>query len=376
MAAMDPRAAPVAGPRELSLRHPGGTTPIVIGTGALAASHARCAEWAGGRTLFVVSTPRVRALHGAALDPWRAAAARVVELEVEEGEAAKTLATAERLWRAMLQAGGKRDSRVMAFGGGSVGDLAGFVAGCFLRGIGVAQVPTTLLAQADAAIGGKTAVDLPEAKNSVGAFHHPDLVVAEAAFLATLPPEELRSGLVEAIKVAALFDLALLARIERELDRLLAGDVAALGAVAAASAAIKARVVESDPDERGDRRLLNFGHTLGHALETALGFRFLRHGEAVAYGLLFALRLAEADGLSATDADRLRELLSRVGLPALPEVTVDDLMAAVARDKKAVERGTQWVLPRRWGEGAGVEPVAAARVAAALPGFLRDPFGG
>lgn len=359
---------------ELTLRHPGGTTPIVIGTGALGAAHVRFAEWVGGRTLFVISSPRVRSLHGAALDPWRTLAARVLELEVEDGEAAKSLATAERLWRAMLAAGGKRDSRVLAFGGGSVGDLAGFVAGCFLRGIGLAQVPTTLLAQADAAIGGKTAVDLPEAKNSVGAFHHPDLVVAEAAFLATLPPEELRSGLVEVIKVAALFDLVLLARLERDLEKLLAGDISALGAVAAASAAIKVRVVEDDPDERGARRLLNFGHTLGHALETALEYRFLRHGEAVAYGLLFAVRLSEATGLPLADAQRLRQLLRRLELPPLPAVDAADLLAAIARDKKAVEGGTHWVLPREWGNGAEVEPIPADRVARELTDFLRDPF--
>jgi 3-dehydroquinate synthase len=268
--------------RELGLRHPAGETSIRIGEGALAAAAAPLNAWVAGRALFVVSDPRVLALHGAALAPLREAARRATILEVPPGEAAKTLATAESLWSRMLEAGGKRDSRLVAFGGGSVGDLGGFAAGCFLRGIEFAQLPTTLLAQADAAIGGKTAVDLAAAKNSVGVFHHPVFVIGETDFLRTLPAEELRSGLVEVIKMAALLDAPLLARLERDLERLLAGDPAALAPVAAAGAAAKVAVVERDPDERGARRVLNFGHTLGHAIEAELGYRGLRHGEAVA----------------------------------------------------------------------------------------------
>jgi 3-dehydroquinate synthase len=370
----------VGSPTRLELRHVAGATPITIGAGALAAAQADLGAWTAGRTLFLITSPRVWGLHGEALAPLVAPAARVVRLAVEEGEAAKSLATAETLWRAMLEAGGRRDSSVLAFGGGSVGDLAGFVAGCFLRGIGVAQVPTTLLAQADAAIGGKTAVDLPEAKNSVGLFHHPDMVVAEAGFLATLPPEEVRSGLVEAIKVAALFDLDLLARIERDLEALLAGDVELLGAVATASAVIKVWVVENDPDESnstGGRRLLNFGHSLGHAIETVLEYRGLRHGEAVAYGMLFATRLAVARGMAAAEADRLRQLLGRLGLPPLPPLSATALVEAMARDKKAVERGLSWVLPaRQWGRSGETCLAPAAAVAAELEVFLRDPFAG
>jgi 3-dehydroquinate synthetase len=298
--------------QHLALRHPGGTTPILIGSGALAEAREHLAGWAAGRALFVVSTPILLSLHGAALDALGlgAAAARRVVLSVPDGEAAKTVGTAERLWREMVAAGGKRDSRLLAFGGGSVGDLAGFVAGCFLRGISFVQVPTTLLAQVDAAIGGKTAVDLPEGKNTVGLFHHPEMVVAETAFLKTLPPGELRSGLVESIKMAALLDLGLLARIEEDLPALLAGDPAALAPVAAAAAAAKVAVVERDPEESGERALLNFGHTLGHAIESAAGYTGLRHGEAVAYGILFALRLARRRGCPAEDAARLAHLLA------------------------------------------------------------------
>jgi 3-dehydroquinate synthase len=365
---------------ELSLRHPDGVTEILAGEGALAAVEDRLAPWLDGRAAFVVSTPRVLALQGDRLSWIDGRAARRVTLEVPEGEAAKTVAEAARLWERMLAAGGKRDSRVVAFGGGSVGDLAGFVAGCFLRGVEFVQAPTTLLAQVDAAIGGKTGVDLPGGKNTVGLFHHPAAVVADAAVLATLPRDELRSGLVEVIKMAALFDPALLARVEEGLDGLLGGDPAALAPVVAAAAAAKIGVVERDPDERGDRRLLNFGHTLGHALESALGYRGLRHGEAVAYGMLFALRLAARRGLDETSVERLRRPLARLALPPLPDaggggrLDVEALLALIGRDKKARESGIVWVLPDTLGRGRLVTDVQPAEVRSELAGFLRDPW--
>ena len=361
----------------LALRHPTGVTPVLVGEDALGACREGLAPWLAGRTVFLISTPRVLALHGERLEPLRREAARWEVLEVEEGEPAKTVATAERLWKAMLAAGGKRDSRLLAFGGGSVGDLGGFVAGCFLRGIAFVQVPTTLLAQVDAAIGGKTAVDLPGGKNTVGLFHHPDFVVSDTSVLPTLPREELRSGLVEVVKMAALLDPDLLRAVEEGLDRLLAGDPAALGPVVAAAAAAKIGVVERDPDEQGDRRLLNFGHTLGHAIESACGYGgpgSLRHGEAVGYGLLFALRLALRRGLDPGLAERLSELLRRFGLPPLPALEPADLVARMARDKKARESGLVWVLPARLGEGRMVADVTPAEVEAELPAFLRQPF--
>lgn len=361
--------------QHLALRHPGGTTPILIGAGALEEAREHLAGWAAGRTLFLVSTPSLLALHGAALDALGAGAARRVVLSVPDGEAAKTVATAERLWREMVAQGGKRDSRLLAFGGGSVGDVAGFAAGCFLRGISCVQVPTTLLAQVDAAIGGKTAIDLPEGKNAVGLFHHPEMVVADTALLSTLPPGELRSGLVEAIKMAALLDLGLLARIEEDLPALLAGDPAALSPVAAAAAAAKVAVVERDPEEAGERQLLNFGHTLGHAVESAAGYAGLRHGEAVAYGILFALRLARRRGCPPGDAARLARLLARLDLPPLPPLDPGDLAERLGRDKKAREGGLPWVLPAALGDGRIVPGIAPAEVAAEIPPFLADPFG-
>jgi 3-dehydroquinate synthase len=358
-------------------------TTVLVGSGVLDealtadAPDGDLARWAAGRTVFAVTDPKILALHGTALEPLRAVASRLVFLEVPEGEVAKSLDTAGRLWREMLQSGGKRDSRVVAFGGGSVGDLAGFVAGGFLRGIEVVQVPTTLLAQVDAALGGKTAVDLPQGKNTVGLFHHPRYVISDTRFLATLPAGELRSGLVEVVKMAYLLDPRLLARVEDDLEGLLAGDADLLAPVVAGAAEAKLSVVERDPTEQGLRKLLNFGHTLGHAIETALTYDgTLRHGEAVAYGMLFALRLAGARGLSSDDASRLVRLLERFDLPPLPaeRLEVEALVTAMGRDKKARESGLGWVLPRRLGHGETVGDVSPDEVRRELSAFLADPW--
>ena len=357
----------------LPLRHPRGVTHLFHGEGALAAASDELVEWLAGRRAFVVTTPLVWRLHGGDLQALLAAASTFEVLEAPEGEAAKSLAEAERLWQRMLDAGGKRDSRLLAFGGGSVGDLGGFVAGAFLRGIGCVQLPTTLLAQVDAAIGGKTGVDLPLAKNSVGLFHHPFAVVADTRWLATLDERQRAAGLVEAIKMAFLLDPPLFERIEARLVELLAGDAAAVAEVVPAAAAVKARVVEGDPEEAGERALLNFGHTLGHALEAASGYQDLLHGEAVAWGMLFALRLAAHRGLAPAAAARLRGMLHALALPPLPAVDADQLLAIVARDKKARESGVGWVLPQDLGRGRRNVKVPADEVAAELALFLADP---
>ncbi len=357
------------------LRHPTGSTPIWIGHGALGDAAVELAAWARGRALFVVSTPRVMGLHGERLAALRAAAARSEVFEVAEGEPAKTLATAGELWNRLLAAGGRRDSRIVAFGGGSVGDLAGFVAGAYLRGVEVGQLPTTLLAQVDAAIGGKTGIDLPAAKNAVGLFHHPAFVVGDTGLLSTLPRGELRSGLAEVVKMAVLLDAELFALVERDLERLLAGDGEALAPVVAAAARAKVKVVERDPAEHGERQLLNFGHTLGHALESVAAYRGLRHGEAVAYGMLFAVRLALRRDLDPVPAGRLAALVRRFELPPLPDLAIADLMAAMGRDKKACEAGLAWVLPAALGHGKIGVAVPVSEVEAELGSFLASPFG-
>ncbi len=365
-------------PGRLELRHPGGATSIRVGAGALAAALDELGGWLEGRTVFLVTTPRVRALHGRAVEPLAARAARLVTIEVEEGEAAKTLDRAGELWRRMLESGGKRDSRVVGFGGGSVCDLAGFAAGAFLRGVEVALLPTTVLAQVDAAIGGKTGVNLPGAKNAVGLFHHPTSVVCDTTFLATLDPAEVRSGLLECVKMAIVLDSDLLAVLERDLERLMAADAEALAPVVASAVAAKIAVVELDPAEAGPRRILNFGHTLGHALEAVLGLgslqpgRSLRHGEAVGWGMLFALRLAERRGRAPESAERARRMIERFALPPLPAVAPAALVAAMRKDKKAREDGIAWVLPGRLGEASLDERFDEAEIASELADFLAE----
>ena len=352
------------------LDHPGGRTEIVIGAGVLVEPVPELADWLAGRTAFVLSTPRLAELYGETIETLGRAAARSVRLEAPDGEEAKVLAHAGRLWDEMLAAGGKRDSRLIAFGGGSVGDLGGFVAGCFLRGIEVVQVPTTLLAQVDAAIGGKTAIDLPGGKNTVGLFHHPRRVIADTALLATLPRGELGSGLVEVVKMASLLAPPLYDQVETRLDHLLAGDADALAPVVAGAVAAKCDVVERDPREGGLRRILNFGHTLGHAIESQLAYRGLRHGEAVAYGMAFAVRLAESRGLGRDFGDRLRRLLGRFELPPLPALDAADLVTRMSRDKKATEGGLTWVLPRALGSGEMVSDIDLREIHRLLSDFL------
>ena len=358
----------------ISLVQPQGATRLVVASEPDGWLAEELAPWVAGRQIFVVTSERPWQLHGAALHGALGAAAGHRVLPVPDGEEAKSLAQAERLWRALCAEGGKRDSHIVAFGGGSVGDLAGFVAGCFLRGIAVCQVPTTVIAQVDAAVGGKTAVNLPEAKNAVGVFHHPELVLADPRWLATLGIRDLRSGLAEVVKMAVLFDLALLERVEKTLGALERGEPEAWGPVVAASQTIKAGVVGRDPAESGERELLNFGHTLGHALEAGLGFGRLLHGEAVIYGMLFALRLAEARGEGAEVAPRLRRLLAALEPPPLPALDPDDVWSRLGRDKKAREGMQRWVLVDRPG-GGRVATLPAAEVRPGLEEFLARPWG-
>jgi 3-dehydroquinate synthase len=353
----------------LELRHAGGVTRLQFGEGIFAEAIEAFAPLFASRALFAISSPRVLEHHGAALAPLAGAGSAFTLLEVPDGEPAKRLAEAERLWERLASGGGKRDSLVLAFGGGSVGDLAGFVAATFLRGVRFVQVPTTLLAQVDAAIGGKTAIDLQAGKNLVGAFHHPELVICDSRFLATLPRAELRGGLVEAIKMAALLDLELLARIEHDLEALLSGDPAALAPVVRRAAAAKVELVERDPLERGERQLLNYGHTLGHALEAAAGFGALAHGDAVAWGIRFAHRLARRRGADEPFLARIERLLDRLEVPPLGTLDPADLLERMSRDKKARQGGLTWVLPVGPGEGALVRDLPPATVAEELGRF-------
>ncbi len=354
------------------LTHPSGVTRHLYGADALAAGVEELGERVTGRTVLAVTARPILDLHAEALAPLREAAASVELIEVPDGEAAKTVGEAERLWRAWLERGGKRDSLVAAFGGGSVSDLAGFAAGAFLRGVPWIAIPTTLLAQVDAAVGGKTAVDLPEAKNSVGLFHHPLAVLADPNLLATLSRDQIRSGLVEVVKVGAILDPALFASVEGDLDALLAGDAERLASTVAAAARVKGRLVESDPEEVGARKLLNFGHTLGHAIEAAAGYGTLQHGDAVAFGLRFALQLSVRHGGDPEFSARVLRLLDRLGGPELPELEAEDLLARMGRDKKMRRSGIDWILLAGAGQGRVEREGCTDELRAALSDFLHS----
>ncbi|HEY0822755.1 MAG TPA: 3-dehydroquinate synthase, partial [Ramlibacter sp.] len=259
---------------------------------------------------------------------------------------------------------------VFALGGGVVGDLAGFAAACWMRGIDVVQLPTTLLAMVDSSVGGKTAVDLPQGKNLVGAFHPPRAVFADTATLRTLPERELRAGLAEVVKYGAIGDAAFLAWLERHADALLAREDAALCEAIERSCAHKAAIVERDLFEHGERALLNFGHTFAHAIEAEQGYGGLNHGEAVAVGMVLAARMSAAQGLAPeADAARLAALLARLGLPIRPPeaLDADALLARMRLDKKAQATGLRFIL---W-DGVGRARVVAGVEEAAVLAVLR-----
>ncbi|HEX7616580.1 MAG TPA: 3-dehydroquinate synthase family protein [Thermoanaerobaculia bacterium] len=320
-------------------------TEVVVGAAAYAGLDERLAAIAPGRW-FLITSKKIFLLHGPEL--FAGGAERVLSkkpLFVPDGEAAKTWNVLGRLLQELMRRGLRRDGGVVAFGGGTVGDVGGLAAALALRGVPVVQAPTTLLAACDSALGGKTAVDLPSGKNLAGAFHAPRLVVVDTSTLDTLPARAFRSGLAEVVKTSFLdagFHRAM-ARLEAALA---AREPAAVAEVVRRSLAVKARAVARDPFERtGERAALNLGHTVGHALETASGHR-LQHGEAVAWGLLAALRLSVARaGLAPGAADALARRVGRLVSPPVPSATaVRGMPNLLAKDKKADRAGLNAVL--------------------------------
>jgi 3-dehydroquinate synthase len=266
---------------------------------------------------------------------------------IADGERAKTFATVGRLVDQMAKIGMTRQSTVVALGGGVVGDVAGFAASIYMRGIAVAQVPTTLLAQVDSSIGGKTGVNHRVAKNMIGAFHQPRLVLSDPTVLRTLPDREYHSGLYEAVKYGILGDAALFDRFVAEIDGIRRRDPASLEWLVARCAAMKAEIVAADERESGLRRVLNFGHTIGHAIEAAARFRRIRHGEAVGYGMIAACRISAAMGkLPAPEAARAEAAIRSVGrLPSLEGVGLRQTLQALQHDKKVRDGAIHFVLP-------------------------------
>ncbi|ALN61630.1 3-dehydroquinate synthase [Lysobacter antibioticus] len=346
----------------------GPTYSIEIGAGLLD-DGARLARTVRGRHALIVSDENVAPLYLARLEAALHASRpslSVAHFVIPPGEHEKTLARFGECLGALAALGATRDASVIALGGGVVGDLAGFAAACWMRGIDCVQVPTTLLAMVDSSVGGKTAVDLPSGKNLVGAFHPPRAVIADTTALRTLPDRELRAGLAEVVKYGAIFDASFLDWLEAHAEALLARDDEALAEAVARSCRYKADVVARDLYEHGDRAMLNFGHTFGHAIETEQGYAGTRgdglnHGEAVAVGMVLAARLSAALGrASAADVDRLKHLLERLDLPtSIPDgLTPQALLERMRLDKKADAAGLRFIL---W------DKAGAARIVAGVP---------
>jgi 3-dehydroquinate synthase len=354
--------------------HAGGVQPYAIQVGpGLLDDSAALASHVRGRHVLVVSDSNVGPLYAprvAAGLQRQLPGALVIVSCVTAGEAAKSLDAFHELLRELADLGATRDACVVALGGGVVGDLAGFAAACWMRGVDVVQLPTSLLAMVDSSIGGKTGVDLPQGKNLVGAFHPPRAVFADTTILKTLPARELRAGLAEVVKYGAIVDADFFNWIERHAQALLDCDDDCIAEAIARSCAHKAAIVERDPFEQGERALLNFGHTFAHAIETEQAYGGLNHGEAVAVGMVLAGRLSTALGLAPeSDVERLRALLRHFQLPVAlpPGLDADALLTRMRLDKKAQANGLRFVLWDRLGAArvvAGVDPAAVIRMLA------------
>jgi 3-dehydroquinate synthase len=332
-----------------TLRAGGRDVPLLAGPGALAELPRALAELGFAGRLFVVADQHALRLHGEAL---AAVLPEVPTLSLSGEEEHKTLGAAAQVWDWLVEQGAQRRDALVAFGGGVICDLVGFAAACYLRGVGLINVPTTLLAQVDASVGGKTGVNHVRGKNLIGAFYQPLGVVADTTLLATLSPRSFAAGMAEVAKMAMILDADLFARLEQQASTLGAADGDALAPVVARSIELKADLVERDERESGDRMLLNYGHTVGHALEAGSGYGTLLHGEAVAVGMQAAALIAQRmDMLDSHDARRQTDLLQALGLPLHWIVPADDVLSRLALDKKRSGSQQRWVLAERVGAG-------------------------
>ena len=325
---------------------------IVVASGALQSVGERLRELRLGSRAALVSDGAIMRLYGkTVVASLESAGFTVTTIDVPEGEAAKTLTVAEHCWDQLLTAGLDRTSTVLALGGGAVGDVAGFAAATYMRGINFVQLPTTVLAQVDASIGGKTAIDHPLGKNMIGAFHQPRLVVVDPAVARTLPEREFRSGLAEIVKHGIVLDADYFVELERDLAPLAARDLGVLERIIGGSCRLKAAVVERDEREAELRHVLNYGHTIGHALEAATGYTRYAHGEAVSLGIVAEARLARRLGIADDETTTRQErMLETLGLPVrAPSIDVEPIVSAMARDKKAKDGRVPFVLAPRIG---------------------------
>ncbi len=360
----------------IRLSTPGATYPILIGAGLVDELFSRLRRILPGPIprIFVVTSPEIWTLWSERFLGSFPPETQPTVLHLPSGERHKRLRTVEALAEQMAGAGADRDSLLLAFGGGVVGDVTGFLAAIYMRGIPFVQIPTTLLAQVDSSIGGKTGVNLRSGKNLIGSFHHPLAVFTDIDLLATLPARELRSGLQESVKAGVIASPRLFADLERHLDKIAAPeslDREVLTRIVAASVRVKADVVAADERETGPRMTLNFGHTLGHAIEAATGYKQLLHGEAVGWGMIAAVQLALVRGsLAPAVAARIEQLIFRLGPLPRFRATAEQLVALTGRDKKKRSGSLAFVLPKKIGEVAIVRDVSEAELMEAARSML------
>jgi len=344
--------------------------PVFIGRN-LFAQIPRHIQKSAARSAFVLTSPEIWALWGKRFLAAFPKSDAPTVLFLPAGERHKRLTQIERLASELASAGADRSSLLIAFGGGIIGDLGGFLAAIYMRGIDYIQIPTTLLAQVDSSVGGKTGVNLATGKNLIGSFHHPRAVFADIEVLQTLPDRELRAGLFESVKAGIIRDPALFRFMEHNAAAILARDPDALERVIVASIRMKAGVVAIDERESALRMILNYGHTLGHAIEAATGFRALLHGEAIAWGMLAALQIALARKTVGPDqAERIEQTILAYGpLPPF-RARLAKLLAAAGRDKKNRAGTRRFILPKGIGNAIVVEDVSEAELLTAINGLL------
>ncbi|WP_263368656.1 3-dehydroquinate synthase [Edaphobacter bradus] len=355
----------------IHLKTPSASYDITIGSGLLRTLSSRLKKLRDKKPFrtFVVTSPEIWGLWGRKFLESFAEPPTVLFLPA--GEAHKRLRTLESLTEQMAEAGADRDALLVAFGGGVVGDVTGFLAAIYMRGVPYVQIPTTLLAQVDSSVGGKTGVNLAAGKNLVGSFHHPLAVLADIDLLGTLPAAELHAGLQESIKAGVIRDASLFRYLERNADTVLSGDAKALAHVVAASVRVKAEVVASDERESGLRMILNYGHTVGHAIEAATGYKQLLHGEAVGWGSIAATRLGLMRGLiSDAEASRIISLILRYGPLSGFTATAEKLVALTSSDKKNRSGTLSFILPTGIGAVEIVRDVTKAELLEATAWML------
>ena len=352
-------------PIHITVSSGSGSYVVSVGDGLTARLDALL-DAAGARTrVFVISSPLVWRLHGRTMTD---ALPKAEPILIPDGERFKTLQTVTRIYESLIRAEADRTATILAFGGGVIGDLVGFAAATFLRGVALVHVPTTLLAQVDSSIGGKVGVNHALGKNLIGAFHPPRAVVIDPQWLETLPRREFRAGLYEIVKYGVIASPDLFDRVRRETAAVFERDPAVLVPIIVDSCRIKAAVVAADEREHDLRRTLNFGHTAGHAIEAITKYRRFRHGEAVAYGMLVAADIAVARGLlGRADRQALADIIAHLGpLPPIADLSVKQILQTIRRDKKVLAGRLHVVLPTAIGQTAIVDDVSEKEIELAL----------